>query len=256
MLAKILSPFREFGFVAGLLYGLGRVLHYVRSPVQLFFYELMIQPIPDTPILTPALSKGFSIREIKPGDPTLALMPVTPEDLADRFAKPTVCLGAFRKDQLVAYMWLCLGPYEEDEVRCLFVPQPGNRAVWDFDFYVLPEDRLGLGFVGLWDGANAYLRERGYEFSCSRVTRFNTISRKSHKHLKWVRIGHTLFLRATRFQAMLATVPPFFHVTITGSSRPTINIWTEPKIGSSPEEIGSRKPQATAKDEVSPPESG
>ena len=229
MLAKIISPFQEFGFVAGLLYAIDRTLYRARSPVRLYFYELMIQPIAEKQVLTPALSKGISVREIKPGDPALALMPVTPEGLAERFAKPTVCLGAFRDERLFAYMWLCLGPYEEDEVRCLFVPQPKDLAVWDFDFYVFPDDRLGLGFVCLWDGANAYLRQRGYRFSCSRVTRFNASSRKAHKHFKWERIGHALFLRAKRFQIMLATVPPYFAATFDGSSRPTIPIWTRHK---------------------------
>jgi len=229
MLTKILSPLREFGLVAGLLYGVDRALFRIGLPIRLFFYELMIQPIADKPVLTSALNKGFTIREIKPGDPALALMPVSAKGLDERFAKPTVCLGAFRNDKLIAYMWLCLGPYEEDEVRCLFVPIPENRAVWDFDFYVFPEDRLGLGFVCLWDCANAYLRERGYCFSCSRVTRFNTSSRKAHNHFKWQRIGHTLFLCAKRLQVMVATVPPYLVVTFDRSSRPVIQIWTEPK---------------------------
>jgi hypothetical protein len=229
MVAKFVSPFKEFGFVSGLLYGIGRVLYRVGVPVRLFFYELMVQPISDRALVPPSLRNGIEVREITVGDPALALMPVSSEVLLDRFAKPTVCLGAFRDNQLVAYMWLCLGPYEEDEVRCLFDPQPANQAVWDFDFYVFPNHRLGMGFVCLWDGANAFLRERGIRFSCSRVTRFNMMSRKAHKHFKWERIGHTLFLRASRFQAMLATVPPYLHVAFGDSSRPVIQIWTGSK---------------------------
>lgn len=255
-MTKFLSPFKEFGFLAGLLYGIDQVLYRLGSPARLYLYELMAQPIADAPVLTPRLAKGIAVREIGPGDPALAAMPVTAEALAARFAMPTVCLGAFRGANLVAYMWLCLGPYEEDEVRCLFVPQPASRAVWDFDFYVFPQDRLSLGFVCLWDAANAYLRARGYRYSCSRVSRFNIGSRSAHKHFKWDRVGHALFVRSGRFQAMLATVPPYLHVTVDQAARPTVPVRAEPTTGPGREEKSPGPPRAAARNGVSPPHSG
>ena len=34
--------------------------------------------------------------------------------------------------------------------------QPPDRSVFDFDLYVMPEHRLGLGFMAVWHGANHY----------------------------------------------------------------------------------------------------
>ena len=224
MFARLLSPFREFGPFAGWIYVLTRALRRARVPVHVYFYELMAQPVPETPLLRAGLSKSLEVRAIGPGDPALARMPLSAATLAARFAQPTVCLGAFRKDRLIAYMWMCLGAYDEDEVACRFVPSGSPRAAWDFDFYVYPEDRLGLGFAGLWDAANAYLRARGYRYTCSRVNRFNTASRRAHARLQGRRLGQLLFVRGFGLQAMLANVPPYLSVTRTAGARPIVPV--------------------------------
>jgi len=221
-LARIASPLKEFGVAAGFLYGVDRVLARVGSPVRLYCYELMVQPIADKPIAPPNLVKSTEIREIAPDDPALARMPVPADVIRFRLRQPTVCLGAFRKGELIAYMWLCFGPYEEDEVRCVFVPEPADQAVFDFDFYVFPEHRLGLAFVALWDGANRYLRGRGILHSCSRVSRFNTASRKTHEHFGWRCVGRALYLKGRRVQLMLATVAPWVHLSLSEAATPRI----------------------------------
>jgi hypothetical protein len=224
MFARILSPFREFGPFSGSVYLLTRALHRGRVPAHVYLYELIAQPVPDVPLLRGSLRKGIKVREVGPDDPALARMPVSPATLAARFAQPTVCLGAFRKERLIAYMWLCFGPYQEDEVSCRFVPTASPRAAWDFDFYVFPEDRLGLGFASLWDDANAYLRARGYRYTCSRVNRFNTASRRSHARLNGRRLGQLLFVRAFGLQAMLASVSPYLSVTRDAGARPVVRV--------------------------------
>jgi hypothetical protein len=224
MFARLLSPLREFGPLAGMIYLLTRALQRSRVPASVYLYELMAQPVADAPLLRPGLRKGIVVREIGPGDPALARMPLGQATLDTRFAQPTVCLGAFRKDRLIAYMWLCLGAYDEDEVACRFVPSQVPPAAWDFDFYVFPEDRLGLGFASLWDDANAYLRARGYSYTCSRVNRFNTASRRSHARLHGQCVGRLLFLRALGVQAMLATVPPYLSVTADRAAPPAVSV--------------------------------
>src|SRR5260221_4849531 len=195
MLRKISGPFREFGPAAGLLYAIDRVLSILSPGLRLYFYELMVQPITDKPLLPGAFAKQLEIREIKAGDPELALMPVRPDAMQDRFTQNAVCLGAFRKDALIGYMWFCARTYNEDEVRCTYILGPERESVFDFDFYLFPEHRMGLGFVGLWNGANEFLNRRGIRYTFSRLTRFNLTSRRAPQHFGWKRVRRALFLR-------------------------------------------------------------
>ena len=47
MWSKLAGPFREFGFFAGLLYAIDRVLRRLSPNLRLYAYELMVQPITD-----------------------------------------------------------------------------------------------------------------------------------------------------------------------------------------------------------------
>ena len=78
MLRKITGPFREFGFLAGLLYAIGRLLSRLSPALRLYVYELMVQPITSAALLSDRLQKQLEVREIKPADPEMALMPVRP----------------------------------------------------------------------------------------------------------------------------------------------------------------------------------
>src|SRR5258706_5694113 len=189
MWRKISGPFRKFGRAAGLLYAIDRVLSILSPGWRLYFYELMVQPITDKPLLPGAFAKQLEIREIKAGDPELALMPVRPDAMQDRFTQNAVCLGAFRKDALIGYMWFCARTYNEDEVRCTYILGPERESVFDFDFYLFPEHRMGLGFVGLWNGANEFLNRRGIRYTFSRLTRFNLTSRRGPPPFCWKRGG-------------------------------------------------------------------
>ena len=219
MLRKISGPFREFGYAAGLFYAIDRVLSSLSPRLRLYVYELMVQPITNKPLLPVALDKQLEIREIKAADPEMALMPVRPEVMQARLAQNAVCLGAFRKGVLIGYMWFCNQTYDEDEVRCTFVLGRARESVFDFDFYLFPEHRMGLGFVGLWNGANEFLSRRGIHYTFSRLTRFNVASRRAHQHLGWKVVGRALFLRAWRLEIMAATLFPFVNVSMTKAGR-------------------------------------
>jgi hypothetical protein len=228
MWRKITGPFREFGFAAGLLYAIGRSLSKISPGLRLYSYELMVQPIKTEVLLPSRLQRHLEIREIKACDPEIALMPVRPEIMRARLAQDTTCLGAFRKGNLIGYMWFCRGSYEEDEVRCTYVLLDNDESVFDFDFYLYPEHRMGLGFVALWNGANQFLSNRSVRYTFSRLTRFNLASRRAHQHLGWKVVGRALFIRAWRFQLMLATLPPYFHISVTDGSR--VRILLRPDI--------------------------
>lgn len=216
---KIFGPFREFGPVAGLLYGIDRVLSNLSPRLHLHVYDLMVQPIVDKPLLPGRFNKQLEIREIKAGDPEIAVMPVRPEVMQARLAQNAICLGAFSKGTFIGYMWFCNKTYDEDEVRCTYLLGPVQESVFDFDFYLFPEYRMGLGFAGLWNGANQLLRSRGIRYTFSRLTRFNVASRRAHQHLGWKVVGRAVFLQAWELEVMLATISPYFHVSIAKDSR-------------------------------------
>lgn len=213
LLNRFATPFREFGFWAGLLYVVGRGLHALSPRLNLYVYELMVQPIPEKALLPDRLSKGFEIRQIKQNDPEIDRMPARTDIKEARFAQDALCLGAFRKGQFIGYLWLCFDEYDEDEVRCRYVLSPRGHAVFDFDLYIFPEHRMGLGFVGIWNAVNKYLHQRGIEFTFSRLTRFNLPSRRAHAHLGWKRVASAVFLQAWNLEVMIATTPPFLHAS-------------------------------------------
>lgn len=226
MISRLFAPFRAFGLGAGLIYSINRILKRIGANPRVYFYEIMVQPVADKPMIAANLSRSFSIREIQRGDPLLESTPTPKKVVKDRFDQGAICLGAFQNEKFIGYQWLCPGPYEEDEVRCLFVPHPDGKAVFDFDIFIFPEHRFGLGFVALWDGANSFMRKRGVEFTTSRVSRFNTQSRRSHDHLGWKRFGRAWFLSGRKLQVMLATLPPYVNFSGTPESRPQIVIRT------------------------------
>ncbi len=224
MLRRMIGPFREFGMAAGALYATDRVLQGVSPKLRLYAYEFMVQPIPDKPLLPPSLIKGFEFREIKRGDPEIELMPARPEIKELRFDQGAVCVGAYRKAALIGYIWFGFRAYEEDEVRCTYSLGDPAQSVFDFDIYIFPEHRMGLGFMAIWHGANEYLRNRGVHFTFSRLTRFNLVSRRSHVHLGWQRIGRAVFLQAWSAEWMLATLPPYAYFSFSSQRRPKLTL--------------------------------
>lgn len=224
MLDKLTSPFKEFGLLAGLLYVIDRVFLRISPSLRLYFYELMVQPIPEKPLLPVRFAKGIEIREIKRGDPEVDLMPARPEIKESRFEQNAICLGAFQKGKFIGYIWFCFRAYDEDEVRCTFVLTPEDQAVFDFDLYLFPEYRMGLGFIGIWNGANAFLRSRGIKFTFSRLTRFNLASRRAHEHLGWKCVGRTVFLQVWGFEFMVATIFPYLYLSLRKAGRARLRL--------------------------------
>jgi hypothetical protein len=217
---RVLSPFKEFGFAAGLLYIGSRLLGLCSDHTRLFVYEMMVQPLPAKPIVPERALRAFDWRWIKPGDPELAAMPVPADVISARYAQGAICLGTFMQERFVGYIWFCSGGYDEDEVRCRYVILPEAESVFDFDLYIFPEYRLGRAFVAIWQQAIAQLRERGITQSFSRITRFNLASRRSHSHLGWKRAATAVFLKLWRLEFMVASAAPYVSMSL--SARPRL----------------------------------
>jgi hypothetical protein len=225
LLTRLAGLFREFGWAAGTAYVVDRVLRKLSPRLGLYVYEFMVQPIGgEKPLLPPNLSRNLAFREIVKGDPEIAEMPAREDIKARRFEQGARCLGAYRKGALIGYLWYATGRYEEDEVRCDYVLVDRAASIFDFDLYVLPQYRLGVGFLGVWHGANELLGPQGVKYTFSRLTRFNVASRRAHAHLGWKRVGVGVFLQVWGLELMASSVAPFVGITFGQSQRITLRL--------------------------------
>jgi hypothetical protein len=215
---KLRTVFDEFGAKAP-LYMLARACE--GRPFGLHAYRLVAQPVASHPLLPPARGRTIEIRQMERGDPAFSGLPLTQTVLDYRFGQGTVCLGAFKGGAVIGCLWLCLGPYLEDEVRCRFVP---HAASWDFAVYLRPEHRVGFGFARLWDEANAYLRARGLNWSISRIDVLNAKSLAAHDKLGTRTLGTAIFMRLGPLQMMLTNLAPFIGLSWSAASAPTLHL--------------------------------
>ena len=218
--ARLAGPFKEFGAGAGLLYVVSRMLSALSPRFNLFVYEMMAQPLDKVPVLPERMLRPYTFREIVAGDPEVEVMPARPEIKAARFAHGARCLGAYRRGELAGYMWWSAGAYEEDEVRCTYHVPPGSGGVFDFDLYVLPEHRLHAGFMAVWHGFAAHLRQAGVTHTYSRMTRFNLPSRRAHLRLGSVCVGRVLALKLGPLELMTSTLRPWVAASLATARMP------------------------------------
>lgn len=231
---RFTGPFKEFGLLTGALYVIDRGLRWISPSLGIFVYELMVQPIGSKNLLAAHRTKNLTFSMIERGHPAIELMPARPEIKESRFEQGAICLGVFRNEELIGYAWFCFNAYEEDEVRCTYALAVPSQSVFDFDFYVMPEHRMGIGFVAVWHGANEYLRARGIKYTFSRLTRSNLASRRAHARLGWKCVGKALFLRAWRAELMISTTAPFLFVSWSETHRPRLVLKPDVLVNSSP----------------------
>ena len=220
-----LKTLRSMGAFVGALYVVSRLLALLSlGRIRLIAYHLVAQPILEG-VPTTTRNRGIEVREVGPEE-VFALPVERPLDvLKARFGQGARCLVASQRSRFLGFLWFVRGPYEEDEVRCLFVPLPHEIAVWDFDVYVEPSARLGFAFHRLWDEANRLLSSIGVKWSLSRISAFNAGSLASHRRLGSVRIATAAFLCAGPAQVLLASTRPYFHFAMRRTSRPVMRLY-------------------------------
>lgn len=234
-LATILSPennpvishfrrtIRELGWLDGFLYALNRSLVMISgNRMRLYKYYFVAQPVPETRWLSPRRGKAIEVRQIAESDPIVREFPRPDWVIPYRFKQGAVCLAAFKAGGFIGFLWLTLGAYQEDEVRCRYAPPAQAKAAWDFDVYLAPEHRLGVAFLRLWDEANSFFRAREINWSLSRISAFNRGSVLSHARMGATRLGSAVFLRIGSWQIMVAAIPPYFHLSTYPGSFPTL----------------------------------
>lgn len=216
---RLNGPFREFGLPAGAIYIADRLVRRVLPRSGIFFYEFMAQPVPAAPLLPERLARNLEPRIIGPGHPDVQRMPAREDIKAQRFEQGAWCVGTYKNDQLLGYVWFCAPQYEEDEVRCTYILSDAGAGAFDFDLYVMPERRMGLAFSALWHTAFQHLSHRGVRYSFSRMTRFNLPSRNAHLRLGSQRVGRALFLQSGVVEFMVSSLAPYVALTWSRNQR-------------------------------------
>lgn len=227
---------RELGWLNGWLFALERLLAAIsRGRMSLRKYYFVAQPIPAIRWLPPQRGATLEVRRITESDPIIKEFPRPKWAVPYRFKQNAICLAEFKADSCIGFLWFTLGPYQEDEVRCRYVPVPEGKSAWDFDVYLHPEHRNGVAFLKLWDEANSFLATRGISWSLSRISAFNKNSIFSHARMGAKRIGAATFLSVGPFQICSATTPPYFHLSTHPDSFPIFVL--------SPEQARNDKPE-------------
>ena len=224
LFGKLRNLLWELGVGGTLCYVVYRLCARTGGLAALHRYLFVAQPVPMAALLPPRRGGSILVRQVDAGDPLLLSLPLQDHVLRYRAGQGAICFGAFKSGEIVGCLWLCLTPYEEDEVRCRYHPEPSGRASWDFDVYLKPDHRSGLGFARLWDTANGFLRDRDAVVSWSRISAFNPASIASHARLGARVVGKATFFRIGPCQVMVASVAPYVHVSFRRSDMPDLRL--------------------------------
>lgn len=205
-----------------------------KGRLRFYRYYMIAQPVSKTALLPPGRGKKIEIRLIHEQDEIIRQFPRSATAIQKRFEQGGKCLVAFNGEQFIGFLWLLLGSYQEDEVRARYTPLPEGRVAWDFDVYVAPDFRFGLAFPRLWDEANRFLNENNILWSCSRISAFNKGSLGAHARLGTLSLGSAIFFYAGQWQITLASISPYFHLSLHSGSFPEFHLNTEGLWGKRP----------------------
>lgn len=222
---RLKNAINELGWANGCAYLLARLLSVVSSDrISLQKYYFVAQPVAHKRWLSARRGNSIVVRQVQPSDGIVQAFPRPPAVIASRFAQGALCLVASKDDEFIGFAWFTLGPYQEDEVRCRYVPAPSHHAVWDFDIYLHPEHRTGIAFLKLWDEANEFLTARGIAWSLSRISAFNGNSINSHGKMGARRMGVAVFLSIGAWQLSCSSVAPRVFFTASRARYPIFRL--------------------------------
>ncbi len=175
-LKDIKLTIQTMGAVNYLLYVLNRALKKLSNKLQIVKYYFFSQPVRQQPMIKNPEKRNIKVSRTMPDDVIVQQFPRPDEVIKDRFDQDAYCYTAIRNNKFVGFIWYCEKVYHEDEVRCKFMPTPATEAVWDFDVYIEPDNRMSLAFPLLWDKVNESLSEKNYGYTLSRISAFNCSS--------------------------------------------------------------------------------
>lgn len=221
MLIRLRHTLAQLGWFNAALYALARLLQAASGGSWVLHrYHFVAQYVSDKPL--PSL-RGLDI-DIRPHhstDPIPDGYPRPATVVHHRYSQGALSLAAWRNGRLAGFLWLIADAYQEDEVRARY-RLASSRAWWDFDVWVRPEERLGWVFRRLWEAARQNLRLHGVRWTCSRISAFNAASLRAHAQIGTVRLGSATFLRCGKWQWMIASLAPYFHLSRNAASYPQL----------------------------------
>lgn len=221
MLAKLRVLLSDFGAADTCVFLGNRALQVISGGrCRLLKYYIVAQPVPAPRDIAPRRPGGLEVRVLSRDEILAQEWPRPQHVIARRLADGAQCVAAFSKGQMIGFQWTLIGPYEEDEVRTQFIPEPAGEAAWDFDIFVAPEHRIGRAFVRIWDETNARLHERGVRWTMSRISAFALDSRRSHARMHAQDVGACIYLCLGPVQFSLFDRQPLVHVGVSQRSRP------------------------------------
>jgi hypothetical protein len=213
------------GGFATALYALGIALSRLSGGrCRLFGYRFYAQPVPDRAFVSARPGASMRIDRVGPDDAIVAQFPRPPDVIARRFSEGAVCFVATADGRFAGYIWLKLNGYEEDEVRCRYLPIPLDTTAWDYDVYVAPEFRMSRAFLRLWDAANDFLRSKGICWTLSRISMFNPSSLGAHARLGIRAVGQAIFIRMARTELAFFSMAPYVHISRSNERRPVVRL--------------------------------
>jgi hypothetical protein len=222
---SVAENLNELGWRDGILYTSSRLLEAMSgSRCRLVKYYLVAQPVASQPLVSVAPGQDFRIERVGSQHALTPQFPRPPEVIAKRYATGAICFAASKQGRLAGFIWLKHDCYEEDEVRCVYLPMPADQAVWDFDVYIDPAFRLSRVFLRLWDAAYAYLREQNIRWTLSRISGFNVNSLASHERLGAVRLGGATYLCIGAWQLSFSSFRPALHLSRNASDAPRLSL--------------------------------
>ena len=226
----------QLGWRNGCTYLIARLLSVISAEcLALHKYYFVAQPVTQKRWLSARRGASIVVTKISPSDPIIKAFPRPQAVIASRFGQGAICLVALKADEFIGFLWLTLGPYQEDEVRCRYIPLPKDSTAWDFDVYLHPEHRTGIAFMKLWDEANSLLTDRQVHWSLSRISAFNGNSMHSHARMGARRIGSAVFFSIGTLQLSFATVSPYVFVSTRRDCFPIFALDAQRNASSEPE---------------------
>lgn len=223
---RLLQVTRQLGFFNTCLLGVGRLLASCsHQQWRLHRYMFFAQCLPSAP-LCEGRGRDIRIRRLRQRAGVPPGCPRPDAVIHARFDAGAHGVAAYRKGKLAGFIWFVFGQYLEDEVRALYV-LPTADSVWDFDVWVHPDERLGWSFRRMWDAAGRLMRAGGAHYSCSRISAFNPASLRAHAALGASALGSATFLICGSWQWMVASVPPYFHLSRSQHTIPRLVIATK-----------------------------
>ncbi len=228
--ARIARAFADYGLINSVLLGLQRLLQELAPSSVIERLYIVAQPVPAEPARNSRRGQHIEVRPITAEDPAVRSFPRYPEELADRFLQGAVCLGAFRGEELLGWLWFVPDAFRDFTHPVGFTLLPPGTAAWDFDVFVRPDARLTATFARLWESAFASLRARGIRQSLSAISAYNPASLRAHHRLGTTPFGSILVVRLGRLRivACSAGIRPRWQWSLSRDFRAELTVYAPP----------------------------